>query len=760
MSGLYHKALKYFQTQQQLRIVKPEELTEEEALDVSPDDREKILTQINEIVDKNRIEIKPDTFDFKPKKRGGTLPLLFNLAAIVIIAAGGYFLLNYFDRSEASIVTTRSGLQSAEGKLLAALKEESEKRLSEKEQAIADIQNRLSEMNAERVQLEAEAEARIQEREAELETAMMEQLANERARLQSEGLSETDITERLKSFETEQQARFEERLATARAEAEAEIDRQRETLNQLTTEYESALTAAEQEKSLLEDELTQQEATLLAEFQKKEAALESERLDALQELESLRTQREREQLALDQILSFYGAVQAHLSAGDFDDALASLTDLEAYLNQSNIISLEGVRNRRQVEMFLVGSLKTLVAEQQRAESPDTQSLINSAQMLASATALIEQGNELYINADYSNAKELYLSALSGIPAIGLGFQRLREIEKSETDEETAIISEITERADQAYLSGDFSGAVALYGEALDRISPLAGAADTITSNLAAAGYQLNREEDLSTIQELQELVERQSAELEMLAALRAELTGELNTLNEQASADAAQIAGIPPLQDQINTLESQAAENKKQIERIPGLETKITVLESQLETRENANQEQRDRIEFLNSEINRLTKKTEDNARELLSLNSYKTQAENERSARDELIEDLNRLKNSYIERNASVVPSEDPLTVLELLETKLALRRIASTEPIKSDYPDLYQNLENYLDTLVAESRSEARLSTLISINDMLDSVLPQSTGMPADYDALLENPSEKDVFLAFIDRIVALLK
>ena len=46
VSGLYQKALKYLQTQRQLRLVKPDEIGEEEALDVSPDDREKILSHV------------------------------------------------------------------------------------------------------------------------------------------------------------------------------------------------------------------------------------------------------------------------------------------------------------------------------------------------------------------------------------------------------------------------------------------------------------------------------------------------------------------------------------------------------------------------------------------------------------------------------------------------------------------------------------------------------------------------------------------
>ena len=746
MSGLYQKALHYIEAQRQLRIVKPEEYAEEEGLDVSPDDREKILSQINEIVDKNRIVIKHDTFDFRPKKKGGVLPSLLNLAALIIIAGGAYWLFNYFDRSEASIVTSRAGIQSAEGKLLAALKEESEQRLSEKEKAIADIEQRLKQMNSERERLEANVAAQIREREIELEASMMRELEAERQRLRSEGMSETDIEGRLRSFEAAQQAQFEERLNAVRAEAQKEIEDQRETLNRFAAEYREALDTAESEKSALQAEMTEQEATLLAQFQEKEAVLESERMDALQRLASIRAGQEREQLVLDQILSFYGAVQSRLSAGDLDGALAGLNELEAYLNQSEVISLEAVGKRRQVELFLIGSLKSLIAEQRKAASPDTQSLISSAQMLAAAAGLIEQGNERYLNADYTRAKELYIAALTGIPAVSTGYRRLREIEEDEANEQSARIGAITERADAAYLSGDYRQAVTLYGEALDLMSPLAGAGERVAGQITRAGFELYRQEDLFEIGNLQERVERQAAELEMLTVLRAELEAELAALRSRAASDAGLIAGIPKLENQI--------------ERIPVLQGEIDDLRSRLQASTRATGEQQARIEFLNAEIERLTTKALENARELLALNAIKSDAENDRQIRRARAEELSRLKESYLSAGTTDPQTADPLSVLELLEAKLVLRKIVSSEPVRSQYPDLYDNLELYIESVAAERQVQARLTALTTLNRLLDTLLSEEGSTAVDRQAGFEGAGERAEFVRLIERLTALLE
>ena len=107
-----------------LRVLGPAELREDEDKSISPEEREKILSQIEERVGRNRMKITPETFLFKPRKEGSVLPIIVNAAALLVIVAGvgGAVLLSR--RSEQSIIAAPVTILTAEGKMVAALKEQ------------------------------------------------------------------------------------------------------------------------------------------------------------------------------------------------------------------------------------------------------------------------------------------------------------------------------------------------------------------------------------------------------------------------------------------------------------------------------------------------------------------------------------------------------------------------------------------------------------------------------------------------------------
>jgi hypothetical protein len=800
LSGLYQRALEYIHAQRQLRLVRPGEIDDSDTRDISPDDREKIFKQINEEVERNRRVIHPDTFDdFRPKKRGGVLPLMLNVAALMLIAGGAWWLLQYFDRSEATIVTNRAGIQSAEGMLLEALKEESEQRLSEKERAIGDIQLRLEEMSEEREQLEANAETRIREREAELVAAMEEELALERSRLKDQGATEADIEKEMAAFEARQRSTFQNELDGVREEAAAEIERQKATLDQLSNEYSEALLDAENDKLQLQEEMTRQQATLLAEFEQKEAALESDRLEALQELESMRNLQERERLVLDQILSFYESVRVNLSVGNLDTALQRLGELRRYLNQSDVISLQGVRERRQVEVFLIDSLEDLIEEQNEGESPDTLSLIRSAEMLAVATTLVEEGNDKYLNADYSDAQRLYISALKEIPAFNVGYERLKSIEERVAQTQASEIGAIMSNANTAYVSGEYARAVALYGDALELIPPTSASGDRVLDQLTAAGFQLNRETDLTVIRDLQDLVARQSTDLDRLDALYAELArlvpdleaeiedldeerlvlGEANQTLEEAAQEQQERAAF--LESEIRRLETEAEGDAKKLltmdsllaeverlsvfeeeaKRIPALEQEIARLSSY--------EEEAQRLVGVEEAIERLTVELDDlKSREAqlqvagMGLTAEVARLEPYEESylqRQELLADLLALRTKYQEDTSTGQQNNEPSVLLEHLEAKLLLKRIVDSEPVRSQYPDLYDKIEGYLEALLDEKEKDTRVATIVNINKMMDTVL-RSGPRAVSIASTLADSSEREAILGFMDRLQKLLE
>ena len=121
-----------------------------EAAEISPEEREQVLKQIETAIAANRPTTGFDLSVLKAEKRGLLFPLLINLAALVLIAAGVLFLFRFFELRKESITLRQTSYLSAEGTLIQALKRETESRLQAKEQEIASIQERLQRVDRER----------------------------------------------------------------------------------------------------------------------------------------------------------------------------------------------------------------------------------------------------------------------------------------------------------------------------------------------------------------------------------------------------------------------------------------------------------------------------------------------------------------------------------------------------------------------------------------------------------------------------------
>ena len=714
MSGLYNRALEFVRTQRRFRIVKPDEFEDDDVQDVSPEEREKILEQINEIVEQNRIQIEPDTFDFRPKKRGGVLPAIINISAILLMAGGGYLALRYFNQRQDTLVIQRSTLQSAEGKLLEALKQESEELLSEKEQAINEIQGRLSEMSQERQRLAEEAQDQMRTRETELRLAMEQALIEERSKLRDQGISEDEITSRLSDLEQQKEIEFNLELESVRQAAQAEIEEREATLNQLMGEYEQALVSAESDRELLETQLTRQEVELLAQFEEKEAELESERIAALQELDSIRSQQEHEVLVLDQILSFYGSVRAYLADEDFLAANAGLQELKAYLNQADVAVLPAVSRRRQVELFLISSLEGLMEREQEAVSPDTLSLIQSADMVAAASALVERGNRSYINGDFAAAQELYLSALEKIPAVKLGFGRLQAIAEGVRNQQNAFVSGIVDDANRSYLNGDFERAVELYGDAIELIPAVSATSDQVIAQLTDAGFRINRQGDLEAIQRLQEIVTRQDSDLTRLAALELEL----ESTRTRAEEAELRLERIPELEADIEALRAEAEIASRELEKIP-------VLEGELETMRAAAERtarELEQIPVLETELAAMEAAAAQAARELERLTTLEEELESMQSAAEQTARELERIP---------VLTAE-----IETLQTTLAKNAVDLDR-----IPDLESQITSVQGKL---GDAEAELVRMTEVESELETLRGKAAEMEVELQSIAKLESE----------------
>ena len=284
-----------------------------EAAEISPEEREQVLKQIETAIAANRPTTGFDLSVLKAEKRGLLFPLLINLAALVLIAAGVLFLFRYFELRKESITLRQTSYLSAEGTLIQALKRETESRLQAKEQEIASIQERLQRVDREREALGLELEAELETREDDLRRELEQELARERDRLLALGTSEAGIADRLLELESRQRAAMDREIAEYRRQLDAQLREKERELSEAQARTEEALARANRDRNELRSELSRQE---------------SERSAAEQRLSELNARLQAETLLQDQSAAVFARLQDHLRERRFADAFQDLASLE------------------------------------------------------------------------------------------------------------------------------------------------------------------------------------------------------------------------------------------------------------------------------------------------------------------------------------------------------------------------------------------------------------------------------------------------
>ncbi len=640
--GLFRKAQTYLDSRKKLHIVRPGDDTEGSG--ISAEDRQKITSEIDEILARKRSKVTPEILSFTPRKRGSLLPLVVNLGAVVVVAAGILLALYLSRRDEQTILAAPVALQTAEGKLLEAMKQESQQQLQSKDREIAGIRERLAGVDKETERIRLEADARVQERQKAMEDALAKSLAEERRRLEATGLSQEAVDRRITDMEARNRGQMDEQLASFRAQADAERAEREKTIQQMKAGYEQTLAQAQTERSTLQQENERKQAELEAGYRQKQTALEKDKAQAQGELERLRAEREKEQMVLTQTLSFYRRARDELQAERPQGARRVLAELREFLDQPSVAALPAMSQRRSVELFLVGSLEELIRRQtsERGSAESMQSLVASAELVTAVAGLVQQGDALFEQQDYAGARELYLSAMARIPAVRVGYARLAEIEKTFADTRKSQVAALLSFGNSAYKRGDYAGAEAQYGKALEVLQGERGTVDTLIAQLEEIGA-LTKNRDS--------------------AARLADSTARLAALEEEERKRADTLAQINALRDRFGQLAGQSSA-----------------------------------------------------------------------SPRDNL---------------------------LALLETKLLVQKILLSRDVIAQYPDLSDRLDRYLDALVAERASEARLQTIRDLDTLLGSLIEKSGKERAERVLLSYNSQDqKGTLLRILDKLQVLLR
>jgi hypothetical protein len=316
----------------------------EDEPEVSQDEREQILGQIDKVIESVRRPLGDELSNVRPRKRGGLFPSIVNAAAAALVVAGGFLLAGFFKVRNESITLRSAGFVSAEGGLFKTLRQESEGLIREKEAEIVSIEQRLELMDKQTAELEARLESDLKFREEELRRRVEAELAVERERLRASGTSGSAIEQRLRDFERQREA-----------EMQSELVRFRE-------ELELALREKEQELSDSRGELRTQ-------FQREREALRQEASAAEQRLAILQDARQQEQLLEDQLDSYYREALDSLERGDLAAAGEALSRLKRLVDSPAMSRVPALLERRSLNRALVEALDELLGLRSVPPSP-------------------------------------------------------------------------------------------------------------------------------------------------------------------------------------------------------------------------------------------------------------------------------------------------------------------------------------------------------------------------------------------------------
>jgi hypothetical protein len=581
MSGLYHRALQIYRQTVGLRLVgRGEEGPDIE--DVSPEDRDKILRQIDEVINRNRLKVEPDTFTITAKRSGVGLPLLINLAIAAVLVGVILFYSFLFNRQEDVLAAGAGTIASAESKLIETLREESQEQLQQKEREILSFQQQLRETLEEQRRLESQTDHILRQREEQLEEQFQRALAEERQRLLDQGLAGTAIDDRLKDFESEKRAEVQAEFEAFRRRTEEEAAEREAALAGLIREYEQNLQAAQTERSDLERQLQERETELQRQFEAQAKALESDRARVAAQLARLQERQRQEELVRDQILGAYERVNVHIAGGEYDQALEQLESIRSYLNQEPARSLAGIRQRRPVELFIISSLEDLIRSRRAQEQRDLESLVEARTRIQALNRGVREGSRLLEQGDTAAARERFLSALGEISSAREGHERLAGIEGRRRSQERQTVDSALAQGRSLFETEQYRASLDRYRQALTLLLEDSEAAQGIVDQIAEISARLSppaappasepREASVQATQEQLRMIEQYRERIASLEQENARMADQLARIRRQEQTlqgENEQLsAALQRLEDQEQSLERENAGLSEQLKQL------------------------------------------------------------------------------------------------------------------------------------------------------------------------------------------------
>jgi tetratricopeptide (TPR) repeat protein len=480
--GLLRKALTLHTKGRLEDASKPAELpgedpeAQDESSGISAEEKRQIADQIDRLMADNRIEVSPENLSYVSRRNGALLPLFSNIAIFAAAIIALLVISLFLNHQENSIAVSGSAILTTESKLIAALKQETDQQLQQRDRAIVDAQNKLSAVSREKEQLRGQADSIIRAREQELKDEFDRTIAAERDRLEKQGTAAASVGQKMKTFEDAEKRRLAPELERARQRAETDLAAKQQALVSAETQYQGELEAARQERLRLQDESRQKEEELQKETEKAQQA-EGEGTRVGAELARLRNQQDQERLVNDQITAGYAQVNVSLQENRYDQALDGLASLRKILDNDSVAALPAILRRRAVEIFLIGSLEEMIRTRQAGTSAEGSSLFKDV------TEMVKHGDELSHSGNVQGARAAYEAAIEKIPPLSSAFGKLQDMKNVE-------VTSVLRQANVFYQAGNFQATIDRYQQSVGLLLNDKTLARQLTDSLTNAGYHL------------------------------------------------------------------------------------------------------------------------------------------------------------------------------------------------------------------------------------------------------------------------------
>ncbi len=443
--------------------------------------KQEILQHIDLVARSSRILAGPDTWKVKPRKKGFTAPLLVNIFAVAILAAGLFGLWRMFDASESTENIPASAISTAEGRLLQEIRREAEGRIQDKDREITAIQQKMAALDREKNQLLTSVEDRIRAKEAELRRILEEELERERQRLLAAGLTPATIQDRLRAFEKEKTEAMKRELDAFARKADEEMRAIQANLDRARAEYQQSLQSVTTERQRILDESRRREQELRSQLDEKNRALEEERArttarlrDTQEELARLNEEAARAQAAEDRLLGLYASARAALREGRIDDATRNSEALRTYMDDPSLAALPGLNRRRESDLFTVDLVEQAVAAARSRTSVDTPRItdaLDAVTRIRQEASLAKSARE---SGDGERAEAAYRRMFTALPELAEGQaflerQSAESISGARVVQDAAVLSAY-EALDSAYEARDWAGVDTAFRDLLTSLS--------------------------------------------------------------------------------------------------------------------------------------------------------------------------------------------------------------------------------------------------------------------------------------------------